>query len=121
MEPEEKIAKLEEFKNLVNNFFSDYDPAIRSEINRNKAWVRREVLEAGCFKTFTVSPPPAVGGLVMRNVDPFECIFNPPYNMSVSSIVFDIIDETIGVIMAGGRQVVTTNPSVSAEPDYEEG
>jgi len=121
MEAEEKIAKLEEFKSTVNNFFKDYDQAIRSQINREKAWVRREVLEAGCFKTFTVSPPPMVGGLIMHNVDPFECIFNPPYNMPVSSIIFDIIDETVGVIMAGGRQVATTNPSVAAAPDYEEG
>lgn len=121
MEAKEKIAKLEEFKSTVNQFFADYDPETRSKINRDKSWVRREVLEAGCFKTFTVSPPPAVGGLIMRNVDPFECIFNPPYNMSISSIVFDIVDETIGVIMAGGRETATTNPSVSAEPDYEEG
>jgi len=121
METEEKIAQLEEFKSLVNKFFESYDPEVRSEINRKKTWVRREVLEAGCFKTFTVSPPPAVGGLIMRNVDPFEVIFNPPYNMSVSSIVFDIIDETIGVIMAGGREVATTEASIAAEPDYEEG
>ena len=121
MEVEEKVAKLEEFKSKVNQFVADYDPEIRSKINRDKSWVRREVMEAGCFKTFTVSPPPAVGGLVMRDVDPFECIFNPPYNMSITSIVFDIVDETIGVIMAGGGQAVTTNSSVSAETDYEEG
>ena len=121
MEVEEKVAKLEEFKSKLNQFFADYDAEIRSKINRDKSWVRREVMEAGCFKTFTVSPPPAVGGLVMRDVDPFECIFNPPYNMSITSIVFDIVDETIGVIMAGGGQAVTTNSSVSAETDYEEG
>lgn len=121
MEIEDKIAKLEEFKETVNQFFESYDQELRSKINRDKAWVRREVLEAGCFKTFTISPPPAVGGLIMRNVDPFECIFNPPYNMSISSIVFDIIDETIGVLMAGGREVATINASVSVEADFEEG
>jgi hypothetical protein len=120
MKTQEKIEKLEEFKRLINSFFENYDQKIRSEINRSKSWVRREVLEAGCFKTFTISPPPAVGGLIMKNIDPFECIFNPPYNMPISSIIFDIIDETIGVIMAGGR-TATTNPKVSIEPGYEEG
>jgi hypothetical protein len=121
MEADEKVQSLEEFKRLIDKFFASYDPEIRSEINRKKSWVKREVLEARCFKTFTVSPPPAVGGLVMRNVDPFEVLFNPPYGMSVSSIVFDMIDETIGVIMSGGPVREESEPAVSEEPDYEEG
>jgi len=121
MTTEEKIKKLEEFKTLINSYHEKYDQEIRSKINRDKSWVKREVLEAGCFKTFTVGPPPAVGGLIMRDVDPFEVIFNPPYNMSISSVVFDIIDETIGVLMAGGRQVAPKKTPVITEQDYEEG
>jgi hypothetical protein len=120
MDADEKIQSLEEFKKLINRFFESYDPEIRSEINRKKSWVKREVLEARCFKTFTVSPPPAVGGLVMRNVDAFEALFNPPYGMNVSSNVFDMIDEAIGVIMSGGPERPEPGPAVAEEPDYEE-
>ena len=121
MKPEETIQKLEKFKVTINEYFKSHDQKIRSQINREKAWIRREVIEAGCFKTFTVSPPPAVGGLIMRDMDPFEFIFNPPYNMSIKPIVFDIIDETIGVIQSGGRQLATNTPKILAETDYEKG
>ena len=117
MELEKKLEKLEAFKNTINLYHKSYDPEIRSEINRNKTWVKREVLEAGCFKTFTVGPPPAIGGLIMRYVDPFHVLFNPPYGMSVDSIVFDIIDETIGVLMAGNGLPTLSEVSVSPEPD----
>ncbi|MCC9656418.1 TIR domain-containing protein [Rhodopirellula halodulae] len=49
----------------------------------------------------TVSPPAAVGGLIMRNVDPFSCVFEGPYGMSMTSVISDMIDETVGVIQAG--------------------
>ena len=121
METDEKITKLEEFKILVDKFFESHDQEIRSEINRRKSWVRREVLEAGCFKTLTIGPPPAVGGLIMKDVDPFELIFDPPFGIPMSSRIFDIIDETIGVLMAGGQEIGTTEVSVKVESDFEAG
>jgi len=121
MEIQEKIKKLEEFKYLLNRYFEKYDAEVRSEINKNKKWVKREVLEAGCFKTFTIGPPPAIGGLIMRNVDPFEVMFNPPYNMNVSLVVKDMIDETIGVIAADETKETSKKALISVEPDYEKG
>lgn len=74
---------------------------VRTYINRNTRAVQKIVRRAGCGRTMTVSPPPAVGGMIMRNVDPFSCIFQGPYGMNMVPIISDMIDETVGVIMAG--------------------
>ncbi|VAW45896.1 hypothetical protein MNBD_GAMMA04-986, partial [hydrothermal vent metagenome] len=121
MEIEDKVQNLENFKDLFNSYFKDYDQGIRSEINRNKQWVRREVLEAGCYKTFTIGPPPAVGGLIMRDVDPFQMLFDAPYGMSIAPVIFDMIDETIGVISSGDINPPEADAVVVSEQDYEEG
>lgn len=75
--------------------------SIRTFINRNTPAVRKLVWRAGCGKTMTISPPPAVGGLIMRNVDPFSCVFEGPYGMNMTSVICDMIDEAVGVIEAG--------------------
>lgn len=100
MEAEEKIQKLREYKVQLSQWQRNNDAETRSWINENTAWVRREVIEADCFYTMTISPPPAVGGLVMRNVDPFAMMFNPPYLMNLMSHVVDMIDKTIGALKA---------------------
>jgi len=103
MEIEEKVTRLEEFKQAVLDWSASYRDEerraeLRSYINQNKVWVRQEVIEARCFHTLTIGPPPAVGGLVMQNVDPFAMLFDPPYGMSMVSQVVDMIDQTIGVL-----------------------
>ena len=71
---------------------------LRSKINQEKQWVRQEVIEARCFRTMTIGPPPAIGGLIMQGVDPFGMIFDPPYGVDLLSVVVDMIDATIGVL-----------------------
>lgn len=72
----ERIAKLEEFKerSLIweQSTNSAERQANRTYLNKNRRSVRREVIEAGCHKTLTISPPSVVGGLLMKNVDPFH-------------------------------------------------
>ena len=67
---EERIAKLEEFKDrsLVweQSAIAAERKANRTYLNQNRRSVRREVIEARCHKTLTISPPPAVGGMIMR-------------------------------------------------------
>ncbi|MFT0645820.1 hypothetical protein ACMSDU_14430 [Bacteroides thetaiotaomicron] len=70
----------------------------RSEINKNIPSVRQLLRQTGSSKTVTISPPPMIGGLIMRNIDPLTCIFEPPYGMSVIDLLTDCIDEAIGVI-----------------------
>ncbi len=66
---EERIAKLENYKKASiawNKARSESErQELRTYLNQNKSTARREVIEAGCFKTLTISPPPAVGGLIM--------------------------------------------------------
>ncbi len=54
--------------------------------------------KVGCFQTMTISPPPAIGGYIMRDVDPLVTMFDPPYMMNLTKTVIDMIDQTIGVI-----------------------
>src|SRR5260370_35220911 len=56
-------------------------------------------MEGGCNKPLTISPPPAVGGLVMRGIDPFDSMFDAPYHsMSFVPTICDMIASTIGVL-----------------------
>jgi hypothetical protein len=122
METSEKIKKLEEFKSWVGIFFRSYDNELRTKINQNKVWVREEVICAGCFKTFTIAPPPAVGGLVMYDIDAFNVMFDPPYGHSVVNIILDSIDETIGVLInRQNTKDVITSSTIISERNYQEG
>src|SRR5262249_31071652 len=56
------------------------------------------VLEAGCYGTVTIGPPPAIGGLVMRDIDPFEMMFDPPYKKDLVPVVVDMLDRAIGAL-----------------------
>lgn len=117
MDKQEKIKRLEEFKHMVLSWRSSRAADIRSKINQEKQWVRQEVIEAGCFKTITICPPPAIGGLVMRGVDLFDSMFDPPYRMDLSNGVVDMVDSTIGVLRMDSPPATETStaPTVQSE------
>lgn len=105
MNADEKIERLEAFKKAVRNYedgrlSSEQMRELRSLINQEKTWVRQQIIEARCFHTLTIGPPPAVGGLVMENVDPIQMIFDRPYLHSMVPHAIDMIDQTIGVLKA---------------------
>jgi hypothetical protein len=102
MESKNKIERLEKYKSLLSVWQETHSPTIRSAINQDSAWVRHEVIRAGCFGAPPLTPPPVTGGLIMRNVDPFSSVmFDPPYGLDIIEPVVDMIDRTIGVLMAG--------------------
>ncbi|MCP5487923.1 MAG: nucleotide-binding protein [Verrucomicrobia bacterium] len=112
--PKDQITALEAFKREVEkwadgNLLPSEEKATRSYINRNTRMIQELVWRAGCGKLMTVSPPPAVGGLIMRNVDPFSSLFQGPYGVNMSPVVLDMIDETIGVIESGKLPAKKTN------------
>ncbi len=74
----------------------------RTYINQNTHAVRREVLESGCMQLFTLTPPPAIGGLIQRNIDPFTIIFDAPYGHSIIPNLIDMIERAIGVMSEPG-------------------
>jgi hypothetical protein len=117
---EEKIAALEEFRDKLSQWRNRRDPAVRTFINQNTVAVRREVLEAGCFHTVTVGPPPTIGGLVMESLDPFTMLFDPPYGRELTAFVVDMIDRTIGVLRASSEPS-EKGPKVQVDLDVQKG
>ena len=98
-----RIKKLEEFKKSVLDWEKSYKnearrTELRTHININKKWIQREVVEAGCMQRLTVGPPPAIGGLIVRDINPFDVIFDGPYGLSVINNIIDMIEQTIGVL-----------------------
>lgn len=92
------IKELEDFQQLLYSWQQEYHPQTRSEINKKIPFVQQILRLTGTSRTITVAPPPLVGGLMMKNVDPFTCIYDPPYGLSVIGVISDCIDEAIGVI-----------------------
>ena len=109
MRLEEKIQRLDEFKQSVLNWSASYQDQdrqkeLRSFINQNMIWVRLEVIEARCFRTVSISPQPLIGGLAIQNADAFSMLFDAPYGMSMVDTVIDMIDQTIGVLKNSAKE-----------------
>ena len=121
MDIEEKIRLLEEFKSNLVLWQNNQNAQNRTRINQRSIWVQCEVSEAGCLQTFTVGPPPAVGGVVMQNVNAFDMIFNSPYEMSVIPHIHDMIDKTIGVLLSRPTNFSAIHPHVDSDPDIHTG
>jgi predicted nucleotide-binding protein len=103
MNKAQAIKKLEDFKILLNTYRKlDYNSPhlqlVRTEINKAKPFVQNLIYNAGTNKRFDITPPPAVGGFIMRNLNPLDNIFDPPYGISLISTIIDTVEETIGVI-----------------------
>ncbi|MDD4729898.1 MAG: nucleotide-binding protein [Dysgonamonadaceae bacterium] len=93
------IEQLEQFKLLLEEWeYGTSNSETRSLINKKLKSVRNIVLHAGVLKLYTISPPPAIGGFVLKNIDPFTLIFNPPYGESMIPVIIDMLDEAVGVI-----------------------
>src|SRR5262245_55488911 len=93
-----RIERIIRFKETLIAWEKSGDDKLREWLNQNVHWVRRETVEAGCHRHLVIHPPPAVGGLIMRNVDPFEFMFECPYLMRMVPIICDILDTTVGVL-----------------------
>jgi hypothetical protein len=94
----EKIELLTQFKNSLIAFQKSGDAAIRGSLNQKVVFVKNEVKKAKCFNTLTMYPPPALGGAVYANIDPFNHMFDAPYGKSLVPYITDMIDKTIGFL-----------------------
>lgn len=117
MDATAKIEKLQAFREALAEYHDTGSADARRYLNENSNAVRRELLEAGCLQTFTIGPPPAIGGLLMRNVDPFDVMFNPPYGRSLNSALGDMIERAIGVLKEAQER---GEPALEEEPIIEE-
>lgn len=107
----EKIQLLSSFQVDIRRWFdggygqSEID-ALRSRINRKVQRVRNIVTETGCLKLVTVAPPAAIGGLVIRNANPFDSVLETYYGLSFIPSIIDMLDEAIGVLEANEPQQI---------------
>ncbi|CAH2904999.1 MAG: hypothetical protein PPHEMADM_5897 [uncultured Paraburkholderia sp.] len=63
-----------------------------------------------------------MGGLIQRNVDIFNYIFDPPYGQSVVPLIIDSIDEAIGVLRAGPLEPVKAQaPAMMTDAQIQKG
>jgi hypothetical protein len=93
---EDRIKLLGEFKQALEDWRKTRSPTQRQWLNQNRHRVEREVIEAGCFRTVTVTPPAAVGGYVAHNVNPFANMFQPVNFANMTPLIIDMLDQTIG-------------------------
>lgn len=100
MTTKEAINIIEDFKNLIIDLSNGNGD--RSKINQSVAQVKNITYIAGTQKLMTVAPPPMIGGLIFRDVDPLDLLFTAPYGMDyeIHNAVIDIMDETIGILNA---------------------
>jgi hypothetical protein len=115
----DRIARLENYRDLVQRYAvgrprrirrvggepTEGLEALRAEINKETHWVRQQIIEARCFQRITIGPPPAIGGLVANNIDPFGSMFNAPYGANLFDHIVDMINRAIGVISSPRPEV----------------
>ena len=99
----EIIQLLKDYRNHLlkvgSNSQYEYQKS-RSFLNKNRAIVQKILSKAGTLRFIDVAPPPLVGGYMMRNVNPLDLIFNPPYGLDIYSHISDVIEQAIGIIEA---------------------
>jgi len=99
MHNNEKIEILQKFNELISNYLDgiyEDKKKIKSDINRLTPIAQDIVSKASCLKLVTITPPPAVGGMVVENVNPFDMIFNDPYRISLIPDITDMVEQAIG-------------------------
>ena len=126
MNMENRIKPLQRYREAAiawDNSLDDQEKTrLRSVLNQNKQSVKREVIEANCYKTLTISPPPVVGGLVMEGICPFDMMFTPPYLENLVPYVLDMIDEAIGVMSSPDFKIkLEERESIQLSQDYDAG
>lgn len=118
-EEDDEIGFLKEFQNAIVAWDSEEYPdpqELRSWINQNLRRVKQILHKYGCSLRMTISPPPAIGGMIMRGVDPFDMIFNRPYMQSLVPVMCDAIDQAIGVIRNGEIHAKTSGKKQEHKP-----
>ena len=118
----EIISLLKEYrKNLL--ILSDYTgkpyERARTYLNKNRTLVQNILIKAKVLRSIDVAPPPMIGGYMMRNVNPLDLIFNPPYGLDIYSHISDVIEQAIGIIEVNPEFASQLNSQPKIQPDYD--
>jgi hypothetical protein len=119
---DERLQVLTEFRQALASWGKvehQETAELRSKINELLIAARNAVVEAGAYGTVTAAPPPMLGGVVARNLDPFDNLFTGIYGMSFVGAVLDQVDRAIGVyrVLLTGSKL--TDPSPKEAIDIE--
>lgn len=123
--PEEKIALLEKFDSDLERWFNGDvgqggEHSLRKSLNETAPMARVLISEARCHKLISASPPSAIGGMAIKNVDPFDMLFESYYGMSFIPTIRDMTQQTIGVLRSGRLDEVKGEPQKAEAVVYKE-
>ncbi|NOU01350.1 MAG: hypothetical protein HOO95_07245 [Gallionella sp.] len=118
---EEKIACLERFDVAVTRWFEGkYDPegqdVLRKSLNEMMPIARNITHSVGCLQLMSVAPPPAIGGMVLNNINPFDGLFQTYYGQSLIPNIRDMTQQAIGLLRSGRLEEVKEIPRNSHLP-----
>jgi len=94
----ESIIKLKEFNNLINNYFDgkyENQKEIKSEINMLLPIAEQLVKKSNSLKLMTMAPPPAIGGMIVKNFNPFDMIFTSFWGRSIIPEICNMVEQSI--------------------------
>ena len=125
LSPEEKITLLEQFDSGMERWFNGKvdqggREALRKSLNEMAPMASALIREARCHKLISASPPPAIGGPVLQNVDPFDMLFEIYFGMSFIPTIRDMTQQAIGVLRSGRLEEVKEEPEKKEAVVYKE-
>ena len=100
MTNKEIIKLLKEYRNYLLKIKSSLyiDEESRDFLNKNCFAVQKVLIKAGTLRYLDVAPPAITGGYLLRNVNPFDLLFDPPYGLDIYGYLSDVIMQAIGII-----------------------
>lgn len=122
---EEKITLLEQFDSALERWFNGKvdqggKETLRKSLNELAPMARAIIREARCYKLISASPPPAIGGPVLQNVDPIDMLFEDYYSMSFIPTIRDMAQQAVGVLRSGGLNDAKEEHQKEATVAYRE-
>jgi len=119
LEKEKCIIALKEFHALINDYFEgNYSnkKEIKSKINILLPLAQNLVIKSNSMKMMSMAPPPAIGGVIIENFNPFDMIFTDFWGQSIIPDISDIVEQSIGKYE---NNLVDFNKNSKKENDIE--
>ena len=100
MTNKEIIKLLKDYRNHLQRIkvSAYYNEESREFLNKNRFAVQRILTKTGTLHYLDVAPPAMTGGYLIRNVNPFDLLFDPPYGLDIYGHLSDVIMQAIGII-----------------------
>ena len=99
-EIKKRIKLLSDFKKNLTNWYqseSDDRKTLRTSLNKDVYAVESVIREVGAMKLISISPPPAIGGVIIQNANPFNLMFKKVHGQSSVPLIIDMIEQAVGI------------------------